>query len=77
MVQSIHFTKLTNDEFDSKLKTVLKEENLKKFYDLRVKLFKRKIKENEFVSEYLKIFKNIDLKFAFNLFPHFIRTIIH
>lgn len=40
-------------------------------------MFKKKIKEETFVVDYFKILKPAGLKLAYNVFPHFIRTIIH
>ncbi len=77
LVQSFHWTKWNNDEFDSKLKIVVSEEVIKKIADLRRELFKKKVREDQFVSDYFKIMKPAGLKLAFNVFPHFLRTITH
>jgi hypothetical protein len=77
LVQSLHWTKLTNDEFDSKLKTVVSDDILRKFVDVRRDFFKKKLREDQLVTEYLKLLKPAGLRIAYNVFPHFLRTIIH
>ena len=77
LVQSLHWTKLTNDEFDSKLKSVVSDDILRKFVDVRRDFFKKKLREDQLVTEYLKLLKPAGLRIAYNVFPHFLRTIIH
>ena len=56
---------------------MLTNEDLAKFNTLRARLNKRQIKENEFFDEFLKIMKNVSLKSAYEIFPHYLRTIIN
>jgi len=49
---------------------------MKKISELRAKLFKRKVKEDEFVYDFFKVLRNRGT-LPFNVFPHFIRTIFH
>jgi hypothetical protein len=77
LAQSLHWTKLTNDEFDSKLKNVVSDDIVRKFGDVRREFFKKKIREDQLVADYFKILKPAGLRVAYNAFPHFLRTIIH
>lgn len=56
---------------------VLPEDLIKKISDLRRELFKKKTKEENFVADFFRILKPVGLKLAYNIFPHFIRTIVH
>lgn len=77
LVQSLHWAKWTNDEFDSKLKLVASEDVVRKLGDLRRELFKKKIREDTFVADYFNLMKSVGLNLAYNIFPHFMRTITH
>lgn len=56
---------------------VLPEDLIKKIGDLRRELFRKKIKEETFVADFFRILKPVGLKLAYNIFPHFLRTITH
>jgi hypothetical protein len=77
LVQSFHWTKLNNDEFDSKLKNVVSDDIVRKFGDVRREFFKKKIREDQLVADFFKILKPAGLRVAYSVFPHFLRTITH
>jgi hypothetical protein len=73
-IQYVHLGKLNYEDFETKLKNLMCNEDLAKFNTLRVKMNKRQIKPIDFFEEFLKLMKGVSLKSAYLVFPHFIRT---
>ena len=75
LIHSILHSKLNYDHFEDKLRTIANNEEVAKFNTIRGKLNKRQIKPDQFFEEYLKIMKNVSLKVAYLIFPHYLRTV--
>ncbi len=56
---------------------VVSDDIVRKFSDVRRDFLKKKIREDQLVTEYFKLLKPAGLRVAYNVFPHLLRTMIH
>lgn len=67
--------KINYEDFELKLKNLLTSEDIAKFNAFRIKMNKKQMKPKEFMEEFLRIMKNVSLRNAYLILPHFLRTL--
>ena len=67
--------KLYYEDFEDKLSLLLAKEDIKALESWRSKFNKRHMKGDDFIESFLKMMKKSSLKAAYEIFPHYIRTL--
>lgn len=74
-MKTLHASKIRYEDFEDKLAHLLSDEDLKKVFSWKVKNSKRQMSPADVIDNFYQLMKKVSLKAAYEIFPHFIRTL--
>ena len=75
LIPRYQLTKLGYEEFEKHFQKLLRNDEYNKFAEWRRNVNRRKLAPEDFVKNYFDLMRKVDYRLAFDIFPHFSRTL--